>query len=724
MNNNGKKLPPRPGFLPPPPPPPASSSRHPEQDEKVVEEENRTVALAQVVDSVQLMKQAVVQDNDDRKEEEEEEDDDEDESEWTYETETEEEEDEEVIEQGATGKEDPTVSRINGYCKEQEEKETGDKKCSLSDELQREKKEVHAYERNGAEEKESEDGDGDEDEDEDEEDWEYEDEEETGEESEDASSLEKEEGEVEEDTSTAWQSDEKLVKQVTQSDEDASKEAVISNGAGVHEGEREDDNDTDDDDDDEDDDEEDDDDSEEECESDQDKSREDEAREDNCSTDANSHVVTKDEKERKTSDAASEASSSAASSSAKKLMTDDQLEDMLTRIKRLREERKRILDDMKAMKAAFKDEEEEEEEDHRGPVDEESGGNEALPSIKPIAPIRVKTAATVDGDSSPSSPSAEAAAGVRCFICGFDFGPRLNKGATMHMGLQDGDPICPRALYLTEASRGKIRGVAASETMTAQEKYDLLHLSPLAESGVEGSGREWAESADSFLEDMEARRAKDKEEQEAVRTGALQVQATTTAALPEEEHSEAVDDSEAVGDSEADSDAELAHAHEEDETSSPSNEMSELRSRLLEELSSPSPLDRLSRPPVFDDRSESATRGKVLRTDLAPTVGVSAFRTLLRQISDENGERVRRRLRRVATSDRSAPYLPPDMEVFCVGDLPKWDREREERRRDEEARERARWERRVGRVALPMSCGELQVCFARVEVSFVAVELG
>ncbi len=370
-----------------------------------------------------------------------------------------------------------------------------------------------------------------------------------------------------------------------------------------------------------------------------------------------------------------------ASPRSQELMNGDQLEDMLTRIKRLREERKKILDDMKVMKAAFQDK----AEDDGDEEEEQTNKEEQQQTTKSKVAAEERLSSNDSGNDS---------SGITCFICHSHLSSRLNKGAAMHMGLSDGDPICPRALYLTEQSMAKIKSVASSSTLSAQDKYNLLSLSPMTWSdGGGGEAQEWAASADSFLEEMEARREKDKDEQEAVRNGSWQSSHVTTkepspvqwptftvATVPEEGAENA---------DPTDRDLFPPSPPPPPPSLQASVDMLELRGRLLSEICSPSP-PPLSRVPMIDDRSEAAVRGKVLRPDLAPTVAQSSFRRLLRQISDEDGDRVKRRLKKVATRDRSAPYLPDDMEVFCVGDTPVWDREKEMERRQAEAEARQR----------------------------------
>lgn len=74
-------------------------------------------------------------------------------------------------------------------------------------------------------------------------------------------------------------------------------------------------------------------------------------------------------------------------------------------------------------------------------------------------------------------------------------------------------------------------------------------------------------------------------------------------------------------------------------------------------------------PESCSDRSAPQTAGKVLRFDLAPQVALTSYRDLLRQISNEEK---RKKLKKTKTYDRSAPFIPQDIEIFCVGDPPKY----------------------------------------------------
>lgn len=44
----------------------------------------------------------------------------------------------------------------------------------------------------------------------------------------------------------------------------------------------------------------------------------------------------------------------------------------------------------------------------------------------------------------------------------------------MHMGLEDGEPICPEALNLTEKSKEKIKKIALTKHLALKDKYEFL----------------------------------------------------------------------------------------------------------------------------------------------------------------------------------------------------------------------------------------------------------
>ncbi len=339
-----------------------------------------------------------------------------------------------------------------------------------------------------------------------------------------------------------------------------------------------------------------------------------------------------------------------------------QLDNMLARIKKLREERKQILSDMKMLKTVFKDEEN----------------------------------TDVNKQEDKVTTPKESSQGIRCFICQCYLGKKLNIGAVVHMGLEDGDPICTKALFLTEESKDKIKSVAAATQFSLEKKFELLCLSSIFQSS-ETSTKETLTKAESFLDHIERQRSRDKEEQAAIKSGQKEVAVVDV--VGDEGGPNSGDREEFnVGESfllqmerqrQKDMEAKekikrglkpvLSVDRDNIEEHTPKKLSQSAEKESLEETARPA--QRLSQDLLrairasdrqqlvrvsCDDRSEVAQRGKVLRPDLAPTVALAPFRDLLRQITSQSRSPGLRHVR--AIDDRSAPYIPDDIEVFCVGE--------------------------------------------------------
>ena len=257
--------------------------------------------------------------------------------------------------------------------------------------------------------------------------------------------------------------------------------------------------------------------------------------------------------------------------------SDSSLDDMLARIKTLREERKQILQDMSAIKNAFETNEPHDKVEMSTPDDGIASGNntpnsemfhsfhnddtsgKTSPTISASMLSRHSRRSIDSGIGSKSmcsmqdgSPTAEIEAhagkssgsahlgndscGKRkisrdkvssegeffCFICGDNLG-KLTKGAIMHMGLEDGDPVCADALYLTDDSKEKIRQIATTKMFTFEAKYDLLETLELETWDIdyEIPAGDVMKKVDAFLLDVEEQKVRDKEKFDAMRSGAI-----------------------------------------------------------------------------------------------------------------------------------------------------------------------------------------------------------
>ena len=216
---------------------------------------------------------------------------------------------------------------------------------------------------------------------------------------------------------------------------------------------------------------------------------------------------------------------------------DSNLNDMLARIKTLRAERKQILQDMNAIKTAFSEEPSKSCTTSRSGQHADSADGDKLDTTDDGIETGESTPCTEinppfkDGKNSPltcppsllsrqarrsidsgigtkslcsvpsGSPTEELDAisennsvmgsehparkkiskeekehseGVfYCFICGENLG-KMTKGTVMHMGLEDGEPVCPEALYLTDESKEKIMSIASTRMFSYEDKYGLL----------------------------------------------------------------------------------------------------------------------------------------------------------------------------------------------------------------------------------------------------------
>ena len=238
---------------------------------------------------------------------------------------------------------------------------------------------------------------------------------------------------------------------------------------------------------------------------------------------------------------------------------DGNLDDMLARIKTLRAERKQILHDMNAIKNAF-DTPGESTDDG---IDSAGDCTPVLEHQQPFqghgpspASLSRQGRRSIDSgigsksmcsaaDGSPTAElesiheGSERSSGKKkishqdredetsdgeffCFICGENLG-RLSKGAVMHMGLEDGEPVCPDALYLTDESKDKIKNIASTKMFTYEAKYGLLETVDLEIHDMDYGipAEDVMDKVDAFLIDVERQKQLDKEKFEAMRSGAI-----------------------------------------------------------------------------------------------------------------------------------------------------------------------------------------------------------
>eukprot|EP00092_Neocalanus_flemingeri_P000664 GFUD01000706.1.p1 GENE.GFUD01000706.1~~GFUD01000706.1.p1 ORF type:complete len:1627 (+),score=503.34 GFUD01000706.1:566-5446(+) len=429
---------------------------------------------------------------------------------------------------------------------------------------------------------------------------------------------------------------------------------------------------------------------------------------------------------------------------------DSNLDDMLARIKILRSERKQILEDMNAIKNAFDGPSVKMPESAEEIMDDgiETGSTgESTPSHEMHSPFKVDS----NGKSSPSicpssalsrqarrsidsgigskslcsiqdgSPTAELEAisekgamsssfsseghgrkkinndekeaiegEVYCFICGESLG-KLTKGAVMHMGLEDGDPVCADALYLTEESKEKIRNIASTRMFTYEAKYELLETIDLETWDIDYDipAGDVMDKVDAFLQDVELQKQRDEVKFEEMRNGAIDEifmeefrEMLSQKHSNDEEFKTTFDAESAVDMNESDTYAVNRHSAP---PRPPPPQMSNggpppppppptgNASKTLSNIPQPQPALANVLKSIKEgvpqlkhietsDHSEIKV-GQVIHKHIAPIVFTKDIRCLVKDISNDD----HKRLKKVKTNDKSAPFIPDDVEIYFYG---------------------------------------------------------
>ena len=278
---------------------------------------------------------------------------------------------------------------------------------------------------------------------------------------------------------------------------------------------------------------------------------------------------------------------------------------------------------------------------------------------------------------------------IVCYICGENMG-RLSKGSIMHMGLEDGDPVCPDALYLTDECKDRIKQIGLTRSFTIEAKYEMLETLELEAWDIDSDipSGDVIDRVDAFLIDVEEQKQKDKERFDAMRSGAIDeifneefADLMNTSSISKSGSFEKSCDKMEV---EA-SDSEKSHRSPpipppappppprpsltvsippQSQTDGPSKvtipSPSSALSAVHDELKN---MAHKLRPAETSDKSEIRV-GKVIHRNIAPRVFNSDVRSLVRDIAKEDH---RKRLKKVKTNDKSKPFIPDDVEIYFYG---------------------------------------------------------
>ena len=304
-----------------------------------------------------------------------------------------------------------------------------------------------------------------------------------------------------------------------------------------------------------------------------------------------------------------------------------------------------------------------------------------------------------------------------CFICGENLG-RLSKGAVLHMGLDDGEPVCPDALYLTDESKEKIKNIASTKMFSHEAKYKLLETVDLEIYDIDYGipAEDVMDKVDAFLIDVEKQKQLDREKFDAMRSGAIdeilmeefkdildpsctspedmETDDVVVSPRPKFQFSEAT---QALLDGKKPpAPPPRSSSNQTMSTSSPPSTPSQSTPTssapppppppppsTSEETSSNRPATIPPPPPALSgvlnsiksgqipvlkhaethDSSELGV-GTVIHKHIAPRAFTKDMRCLVKDI---RGDEHKKRLKKVKTVDKSRPFIPEDMEIYFYG---------------------------------------------------------
>lgn len=248
----------------------------------------------------------------------------------------------------------------------------------------------------------------------------------------------------------------------------------------------------------------------------------------------------------------------------------------------------------------------------------------------------------------------------------------------MHMGLEDGEPICPEALNLTEKSKQKIKNIALTKHLDLRAKYDFLEtldLDLLTGEDYDLTSEDVLQKVEHFLDNMEEQKKKDKEQFDLLRDGAInEIFAAEFGSFEEASDDEAIstdfdafqpvipqEDFGKAPESAPENESEKSKIAPAPPPPPPppaplSNHLKDARLELLNGIKN-AKLKSVN----TEDKSEPVEAGKVLHKHLAPRVFTKGIRDLMHEIQTVDAKK---RLKKTKTSDRSKPYIPQDIEIY------------------------------------------------------------
>jgi len=215
-----------------------------------------------------------------------------------------------------------------------------------------------------------------------------------------------------------------------------------------------------------------------------------------------------------------------------------------------------------------------------------------------------------------------------------------------------------------------------AKNLDLRAKYELcetLDLDFAIEDSEDITSQEILSRVEHFLDDIEVQKERDKEEFESIRMGAIDAIFAAEFANPtlEPEEEEEEDSVNVVSDDQINKiEEKVENAFENLEESNqltmvdedipkPHEDvpLTEARANLLQSIQIGKELKRTS----VNDKSEPVEAGKVLHKHIAPRAFTRSHRELMKSI---DGKVDKSKLNKVKVNDRSAPFIPKDIEIY------------------------------------------------------------
>nr|XP_040577314.1 uncharacterized protein LOC121126084 isoform X2 [Lepeophtheirus salmonis] len=256
---------------------------------------------------------------------------------------------------------------------------------------------------------------------------------------------------------------------------------------------------------------------------------------------------------------------------------------------------------------------------------------------------------------------------IHCYICGDYLGHRFKKGVILHMGLEDGEPVCPKVIHLSNDLLEQGKNIISNQNLNILAKYNYLrnmNIYKVYEENKDPSINV-IDAVENFLHEIEDQKKKEYEKSISIQNIEIKpLSSNSTSENPDIKYMTDLSEENKWMD-------EAANMEEEAKDGMTSNSDEFEKSNIEHHHCQPSSLlksiekgVKLRKTSIKHDSSNPMTTGKVLRSDIYPRVLTKPVRNLMRQISNPN---IQDTLKVVKTIDKSTPFIPKNLDTYFYG---------------------------------------------------------